>query len=83
LLFPIRRHGIAQPVEKLEICIEISHDGLEKWVIEEKAAKPLSKGGPHIKSNVQCECHECNGKKSDAWPPPLIGQASIFPLLIE
>jgi 5-methylcytosine-specific restriction endonuclease McrA len=35
---------------------------------------PLSKGGRHIPSNVQCLCRACNQDKSDK----LIGQASLF-----
>jgi 5-methylcytosine-specific restriction endonuclease McrA len=35
---------------------------------------PLSKGGNHIPSNLQCLCRRCNAIKSDR----LIGQASLF-----
>ena len=38
---------------------------------------PLSKGGTHTWTNVQCLCRECNGWKSDRL---VIGQASLFPL---
>lgn len=36
---------------------------------------PISKGGPHKYSNVQCSCRQCNGAKSNASS---VGQ---FPLL--
>lgn len=29
---------------------------------------PMSKGGPHLYSNVQCACFECNWRKSDEMP---------------
>jgi 5-methylcytosine-specific restriction endonuclease McrA len=35
---------------------------------------PLSKGGRHIPSNLQCLCRACNRKKGDS----LIGQSSLF-----
>lgn len=36
---------------------------------------PLSKGGQHTWSNVQCACRECNGWKSDRI---VVGQAGLF-----
>lgn len=35
---------------------------------------PMSKGGPHVESNVQCACLECNVKKH----AKLIGQQRLF-----
>lgn len=37
---------------------------------------PMSKGGPHIYSNVQCACRACNGKKSNR---SCAGQTQLFP----
>jgi 5-methylcytosine-specific restriction endonuclease McrA len=36
---------------------------------------PLSKGGKHTKTNVQCACRSCNGKKSDKV---VVGQMGLF-----
>jgi 5-methylcytosine-specific restriction endonuclease McrA len=36
---------------------------------------PLSKGGKHIKANVQCACRACNGAKSNKV---VIGQMGLF-----
>lgn len=27
---------------------------------------PLSKGGPHLRSNLRCACKRCNNEKADA-----------------
>jgi 5-methylcytosine-specific restriction endonuclease McrA len=32
---------------------------------------PMSKGGPHLYSNVQCAHFECNKRKADSSPPQL------------
>ena len=32
---------------------------------------PVSKGGPHIASNVQCACFECNWRKRDTLDVPV------------
>ena len=29
--------------------------------------KPLSKGGNHVVSNLQCACRGCNGRKGDGY----------------
>lgn len=30
--------------------------------------KPLSKGGPHVLSNLRPACRSCNSRKKDTWP---------------
>jgi 5-methylcytosine-specific restriction endonuclease McrA len=34
--------------------------------------RPISKGGPHLKTNVQCACRRCNTSKGDkvGWRSP-------------
>jgi hypothetical protein len=36
---------------------------------------PISRGGPHTYSNVQCSCHKCNSIKSNKYS---VGQLPIF-----
>jgi hypothetical protein len=37
---------------------------------------PMSKGGPHLRSNVQCACFECNWRKADRDPVPALAAAA-------
>ena len=38
---------------------------------------PISKGGTHLYTNVQCACRDCNGKKSNR---STVGQLPMFAL---
>ena len=37
--------------------------------------KPLSKGGPHMLSNLRPACGSCNCSKGSKWPLPSLGEA--------
>jgi endogenous inhibitor of DNA gyrase (YacG/DUF329 family) len=41
---------------------------------------PISKGGPHLYSNVQCACRICNGKKSNRNS---VGQLPLFNIQVS
>ena len=58
---PLLVQRVAYYGDKCWICREAPYEHLDH-------VKPLSKGGPHILSNLRPACAPCNIRKSDTWP---------------
>jgi 5-methylcytosine-specific restriction endonuclease McrA len=68
---------------KCQICMRQTPKGL-RGTYKDNAPEldhiiPLSKGGKHEWSNLQCACRACNGRKSDGPP---VGQLGLFTALM-
>lgn len=66
------------PFTREQLAAKMAYWGNLCWICKVKPmevvdhVKPLTKGGPHVLSNLRPACRSCNSKKHNKWPysPP-------------